>query len=94
MGLWNLWKIDSELQLKVAVYFYSYLDLKANFVTGQIWKPNKVIKVPDNQIAQTHVILCTLAVYKDWRTLSFWHPWEEKKQKQESHTECILHNSS
>ena len=36
MGLWNLWKIDSELQLKVAVYFYSYLDLKASFVTGQI----------------------------------------------------------
>ena len=38
MGLHNSWKTDSELQLKVDVDFYSYLNLKANSVTGQVCK--------------------------------------------------------
>lgn len=42
MGLQNLWKTDSELQLKVDVCFYSYFEPGANFVTAQVWKIDKI----------------------------------------------------
>lgn len=38
MGFQNLWRIDSELQLKVGVYAFFNLDLKVNSVSGQVCK--------------------------------------------------------